>query len=217
MMLACSLAIVILNDGGVLADHIPGHDNSDPIFPVPIPGQSDFSGGGSILFVSLIGPNDGANIYDTNLDITYVSDGITQASDIILVASMIVDGVSQELDISGADLGFGSGAGTFVGTASNRHLQRRGVRRHLSVRHRYSPDRFHDRPHQRVCLLRKLIHQFHSGRRRRGADTLGMGARHAVAAHRRGRRPANSSSPDSESLKGCGGASPLQLIDGFSR
>ena len=42
---------------GVRADHIPNHDNDDPIFPVPIPGQEFFSGG--ILFVTAIGPQAG--------------------------------------------------------------------------------------------------------------------------------------------------------------
>jgi hypothetical protein len=69
-----------------LADHLPGHNDSDPSFPIPIPGQSDFNGRGSIIFVTLIWPPGGTTIFDTNLDITYVSDGATPASDLVIVS-----------------------------------------------------------------------------------------------------------------------------------
>ena len=102
---------------GVQADHIPNHDNDDPIFPVPIPGQDFFSGG--ILFVTAIGPPGGSEIFNTSFDITYVSDGATPASDLHITVGMLLgekDPVYVETHVDGTDLGFGSGPGTFQGT-----------------------------------------------------------------------------------------------------
>ncbi|MHC5110473.1 MAG: hypothetical protein ACYTHJ_11415 [Planctomycetota bacterium] len=109
------IAAMTLSGNTAQADHIPGHNDDDPIFPAPIPGKGDFNGGGVILFVTLIGPDGGTTIYNTSLDITYVSDGVTPASDLVLEISTFVDGQLREWDVSGADLGFGSGPGTFKG------------------------------------------------------------------------------------------------------
>ena len=68
------------------AGHIPGHQDSDPVFRMPIPGREFFEGGGtegSVLFFTAIGPVEGTIITNTQFDITYVSDGITAASDIV--------------------------------------------------------------------------------------------------------------------------------------
>jgi hypothetical protein len=113
--LTISLAAVL----PVRADHIPGHDDADPVFPVPIPGQEDFSGGAA--WVSAIGPFGGSEIFNARFDITYVSDGATPASNMLLnVGLLIEDGVGGavyvETVVTGADLGFGSGPGTFHGT-----------------------------------------------------------------------------------------------------
>ncbi len=102
---------------GVQADHIPGHSNDDPIFPVPIPGQEYFDGG--ILFVTAIGPPSGSEIFNTSFDITYVSDGATPASDLHITVGIWLDEqnpVFAETSVNGTDLGFGSGPGTFQGT-----------------------------------------------------------------------------------------------------
>lgn len=114
-----ALAVVTglaLSAGQVRANHIPGHSNDDPIFPCPFPTQEFWNGDCVIAFITLIGPDGGETIYTTNLDITYVSDGVTPPSDLIIVISTFVDGEFRELDISGADLGFGSGPGTYQGT-----------------------------------------------------------------------------------------------------
>ncbi len=95
------------------AGHIAGHQDSDPVFPVPIPGREFFDGGA--LFVTAIGPVEGTIITNTQFDITYASDGITPASDIAIDVSAPVDGRFREVHITGADLGFGSGPGTFTG------------------------------------------------------------------------------------------------------
>ena len=96
------------------ADHIPNHDNCDDTFPMPIPGQEFFNGG--VLFVNLIGPVEDHIITNTTFDITYVSDGATPASDIQLHGFITVDGGTSDFVVTGADLGFGSGPGTFKGT-----------------------------------------------------------------------------------------------------
>jgi len=101
------------------AGHIPGHQDSDPVFPMPIPGREFFEGGGDeevVFFVDAFGPVQGTIITNTRFDITYVSDGITPASDIVIAVSAPVDMQSREFHITGADLGFGSGSGTFIGT-----------------------------------------------------------------------------------------------------
>jgi hypothetical protein len=103
--------------GSVRADHIPGHDNDDPVFPVPIPGQEHFSGG--IMFVTAIGPLGGSEIHNATFDITYVSDGTTPASELHITVGLFVNPdnpVYIETSVDGTDLGFGSGAGTFKGT-----------------------------------------------------------------------------------------------------
>ncbi len=114
--LAAALAIAS-SPRDVVADHIPGHSNDDPVFPVPIPGQEFFSGG--IVFVTAIGPVAGVEIHNTSFDITYVSDGATPASDLHITVGLAInpdDPISVEFVVNGSDLGFGSGPGTFKGT-----------------------------------------------------------------------------------------------------
>ena len=65
------------------ADHIPGHDPCAPVFPCPLPGEQFFNGG--IMFVTLIGPVGDSIITSTTFDITWVSDGATPASDLLIV------------------------------------------------------------------------------------------------------------------------------------
>jgi len=114
---AALIVLTLAVPGGVRADHIPGHDNDDPIFPVPIPGQEFFNGG--IVFVTALGPLGGQEIHNATFDITYVSDGATPASDLHITVGMVIGGESPdyvEAVVNGSDLGFGSGAGTFSGT-----------------------------------------------------------------------------------------------------
>ncbi|MHC5001575.1 MAG: hypothetical protein ACYTJ0_00480 [Planctomycetota bacterium] len=119
-----SMTIALLSAATMLAmpgraDHIPGHNDGDPVFPVPIPGQEHFSGG--IMFVTAIGPNGGSHVHNARFDITFVSDGATPAEELLIVVGMFIEEESGEIvhvetEVSGADLGFGSGAGTFHGT-----------------------------------------------------------------------------------------------------
>ena len=105
---------------GVQAEHIPNHNDDDPIFPVPIPGQEFFDGG--ILFVTAIGPQGGREIHNTSFDITYVSDGATPASDLHITVGMVLGQNYVETNVDGSDLGFGSGPGTFQGTFETSEL-----------------------------------------------------------------------------------------------
>ncbi len=114
-VIAAGLAVSGLTRG-VQADHIPDHDNDDPIFPVPIPGQEFFDGG--ILFVTALGPPGGSEIHNTSFDITYVSDGATPAKDLHITVGMVLgekNPVYVETHVIGTDLGFGSGPGIFQG------------------------------------------------------------------------------------------------------
>jgi hypothetical protein len=119
-IIAVSIATALLLGGApASADHIPGHDDSDPIFPVPIPGQSDFSGGA--MWATMIGPLGGSEITNTRFDITFVSDGQTPASELLLNVGYFADAGAEEIVyvetvVLGSDFGFGSGAGTFHGT-----------------------------------------------------------------------------------------------------
>lgn len=114
------VAIIVALPISARADHIAGHDNCDPTFPMPIPGAEFFNGG--ILFVSLIGPVGDSLITNTTFDITYVSDGATPASEIQLHGTFHVDGQTVGFIVTGKDLGFGEGAGTFKGTYSTESL-----------------------------------------------------------------------------------------------
>ncbi len=113
----CSIAVASVCAGLVgpplLADHIRKHEECDPTFPMPIPGEEFFDGGAMI--VDLIGPIEDAVITNTTFDITYVSDGATPASELLLHGSVQVDREFVEFTVTGADLGFGSGEGTFHG------------------------------------------------------------------------------------------------------
>lgn len=107
-------ACMTLGAGVAAGNHIPGHEECDPTFPMPIPGPDFFTGG--VLFVTLIGPVEDTVITNTTFSITYTSDGATPASDLQLAVSAMVDGGFAEVIVTGADLGFGSGPGTFTGT-----------------------------------------------------------------------------------------------------
>lgn len=100
--------------GTANADHIKGHNNCDSTFPMPIPGQEHFDGG--VMFVTFIGPLEDDVITNTTFNITYVSDGVTPASELYIDLSVMVDDGFADFGIHGSDLGFGSGPGTFTGT-----------------------------------------------------------------------------------------------------
>ena len=105
--------IAAVGAGTAFADHIPGHDNQDPTFPMPIPGADIFNGG--LLWVTLIAPDEGTIITNTTYHITFVSDGATPASELLIELGVKVGDGIAEFTVIGADLGFGSGPGVFHG------------------------------------------------------------------------------------------------------
>jgi len=111
LVVACTVAV---SGSAAWADHIPGHDNCDPEFPMPLPGQEFFSGG--VLFVTFIGPLEDDVITNTTFDIHWVSDGATPAADLFMEFTVQVNNQFVDFCLTGADLGFGSGPGTFKGT-----------------------------------------------------------------------------------------------------
>ena len=113
ILMITTLALSVISTA-TRADHINGHSECDPIFPCPMPGESDFNGG--VMWVQLIGPVEDSIISGTTFDITWVSDGTTPASDLLLHGSVMVDKTFVDFTVTGADLGFGSGPGTFKGT-----------------------------------------------------------------------------------------------------
>lgn len=113
LCLACSAAMP------ARADHIDGHSDNDPVHPVPLPGEDFFSGGA--VWMTAIGPRGGSEIINTWWDVTFVSDGATPASELYFNVGLHVldefgEDVYVETEVTGADLGFGSGPGTFHGT-----------------------------------------------------------------------------------------------------
>ncbi len=67
-------------------------------------------------------PVEDSVITNTTFDITYVSDGATPASDLFMEITVQVDDKFRDFCLSGADLGFGSGPGTFEGTLETEDL-----------------------------------------------------------------------------------------------
>lgn len=108
------LGLSVLAMAPLRADHIPGHDPCGPHFPVPIPGPGGFHGGAT--FVTLIGPVEGTLINGTTIRVHYVSDGATPASELELVIVVPVDSGYREWVVTGKELGFVDGPGTFTGT-----------------------------------------------------------------------------------------------------
>ena len=93
------------------AGHIPGHNDGDPVFPIPIP---DFDGG--VVYGTMIGPEAGVRIVGTRFDVNFRSDGEMPASELLITFTAQVDNDFRSMTVSGADLGFTSGAGDFQGT-----------------------------------------------------------------------------------------------------
>lgn len=116
MKMLASVALVgisVFAIASARADHIPGHDPCGPRFPVPLPGPLGFHGGAT--FVTAIGPVEGTLINRTTLRVEYVSDGATPASELELAITVPVDSGYREWVVTGEELGFGDGPGTFTG------------------------------------------------------------------------------------------------------
>lgn len=108
--LLCPVAIGFLLGGAVA----PAHGPTGSTFETPLP---DLTLQSSVIFAMLIGPPVGSTIAHTTLQVFWESNGEFPASDVEFEFEMYVDGgVHKSWIVSGADLGFGSGAGVFIGT-----------------------------------------------------------------------------------------------------
>ena len=69
--------------------------------------------------LSLRGPYGGSEITNTSFEVTYVTDGVTPASDLEMILSVDLEQGFTSFTFTGADLGFhASGPGTFTGSLS---------------------------------------------------------------------------------------------------
>jgi hypothetical protein len=97
--------------GGTIAR---AHGPTGATFVAPLPNITLQS---SVVFATLIGPPVGSTIAHATLDVFWESNGVFPASDVEFEFEMFVDGgVHKSWIVSGADLGFGAGAGVFTGT-----------------------------------------------------------------------------------------------------
>jgi hypothetical protein len=71
---------------------------------------------GQIMFITYIGPPAGQNVWHATADFTWVSIGGTPASNILVNFELAIDGITEHWTVTGADLGWGSGPGTYTGT-----------------------------------------------------------------------------------------------------
>ena len=77
---------------------------------------------GSIIFATLSGPLAGPTVVHSELDLTFVTNGMSNASDVVLHFKVTVDDVFMEWVVQGSDLGWGTGPGTFSGTIDTDQL-----------------------------------------------------------------------------------------------
>lgn len=93
---------------------LPARD--DTSFTVPFPGKRFFSGNGSLMHLTMIGPKGGARILGTRFDINLYSDGETPAADLRVEIEAMVDGEVRPFVLRGSDLGFGANPGMHRGS-----------------------------------------------------------------------------------------------------
>jgi hypothetical protein len=91
-------------------DHIGGHHESDPVFPLVIPNVD-----GAAIHASLIGPLEGTIITHTRFDVHLTTDGQMNGSELLMELSIPVDDDFRSLTVTGSDLGFGDGPGPYHG------------------------------------------------------------------------------------------------------
>jgi len=117
VLIASAACCTTLGGSPARADHIPGHENDDPTFPVPLPGPDFWNGDGAIMGL-FIGPREGTEITGTTIDITWVQEGQWPASDLFIEVGVQVNNDTVHFELSGADLGFGDEPGTYHGELS---------------------------------------------------------------------------------------------------
>lgn len=77
---------------------------------------------GNFIHATMIGPPIGSNIVHATLSLNFQTDGTTPASTVEIEFCVQVDGGGACWVVTGADLGWGSGPGTFTGSISTHEL-----------------------------------------------------------------------------------------------
>lgn len=103
---------------GVLASEFApspcAHDlDGNTIFVAPVPDQTMT---GEVVLATLIGPPSGSTVVHAELSLNFTTNGAVNAADVQLDFGLSLDGVGKHWLVSGSDLGWGSGSGTFSGT-----------------------------------------------------------------------------------------------------
>ena len=89
------------------------HGPTGSTFVAPLP---ELQLNSQLIFASLIGPKVGETIAHTTLDIQWESNGVFPPSELLLDFRVFVNGgSSKSWTVTGADLGWGAGAGTYFG------------------------------------------------------------------------------------------------------
>lgn len=72
---------------------------------------------GQVMFITFIGPPAGQNIWHATADFTWIANGGgTPASNVLVNFELAVNGMTKHWTVTGADLGWGSGPGTYTGS-----------------------------------------------------------------------------------------------------
>ncbi len=111
--------LILLGFWSALTPSLPARvaqaKEDDTHHTVPMPGPSVFFGGGQLMSLMAIGPVDGSRVIGATFHITWASDGLTPASDLLVEVEVPTETGTASVTVTGADLGFGSGVGVFRG------------------------------------------------------------------------------------------------------
>ena len=115
-----AVLVIVVAVGLSIVSKASAHDlpNSND-FSINLP-EDQFSG--QIMFITYIGPPAGQNIWHATANFTWVSTGGTPASNVLVNFELAVNGITEHWTVTGADLGWGSGPGTYSGSISTDRL-----------------------------------------------------------------------------------------------
>ena len=108
-------ATIVGASGSVFAHDLPNSTDFSIFLP-----EDQFSG--QIMFITYIGPPAGQNVWHATADFTWISTGGTPASNILVNFELAVNGITEHWTVTGADLGWGSGPGTYTGSIGTDRL-----------------------------------------------------------------------------------------------
>lgn len=111
ILLVTTFLMILSTPQIAFGDHIDGHHESDPVYPLVIPNVD-----GAAIHASLIGPLEGTIITHARFDVHLTTDGQMKGSELLIELSIPVDDDFRSLTVTGSDLGFGDGPGPYHGT-----------------------------------------------------------------------------------------------------